>query len=75
MNKRILIGVVGLVIALIGVFGANVYVRKSLQEVEVMTVKKEVPAYTEITGDMLAAKTVVSSGLDAGVVRDSKHRK
>ena len=34
LNKRILIGVAGLVIALIGVFGANVYVRKSLQERE-----------------------------------------
>lgn len=72
MNKRVLIGIVGLLMALIGVFGARNYVNANLKEVNVVTVKQEVPAYAKITEDLLTTKTVVSKSLEDHVVRDSK---
>ncbi|AVX40794.1 Flp pilus assembly protein CpaB (plasmid) [Carboxydocella thermautotrophica] len=72
MNKRILVALGGLLLALIGVFGANRYVKANLKEVEVVTVKQEIPAYTQITQDMLTTKTVGANGLDANVIKDSK---
>lgn len=72
MNKRVLIGIAGLLLALIGVFGARNYVKANLKEVDVITVKQDVPAYTKITDDILTTKTVVSKGLNDNVVRDNK---
>jgi Flp pilus assembly protein CpaB len=72
MKKRMLIGFIGLMIALLGAFSTNLYIKERLKEVAVVTVKEEVPSFTKISEEMLTTKIVGANGLDSKIIQNKK---